>query len=615
MSIRSLEVAYRDPADAAVSPSPIYPSRADSDAVAGAVEIVRNIMALRSIKKPNPPTEVGFRRIVEESLVGICVIQDGRYRYANPKLAATLGYSPEELLGLESIMDLVAEEDRPIIRDDIRKLLEGERQKVFSSFRAVRKDGECIDVEAYATITEFQGRPAVLGSLLDTTGRKRAQAQIIEQAYKDPLTTLPNSRRFMELLQLRLAEARRQNRRFAIAYLDLDHFKFINDTWGHTVGDAFLKNLALRLRRCVREVDTVSRVGGDEFVILMPDIRKTEDLSTIAQKLLAAVSRPVNVKGRTLGVTTSIGIASYPEDGEDPDILLRNADVAMYRAKEFGRNGFQLCTAELTAQASARICLESDLKAALNREDLVLHYQPIMSLVTGRIVGLEALVRWYSIERGFISPAAFIPIAEETGLILPIGEFVLSTACRQLKEWQRTGLPDLRIAVNVSAAQFRDRSLLQTIERALIDSELSPEHLEIEITETVAMESAEVVASNLEALRKRGVRIAIDDFGTGYSSLNYLKHYPAHSLKIDRSFVTEVGTNPADAGIVRAIVEMAHGLKLNVVAEGVETQDQFLHLQCYGCDEMQGYWVTPPLPAEGITELLARELELWIRQA
>jgi diguanylate cyclase (GGDEF)-like protein len=417
----------------------------------------------------------------------------------------------------------------------------------------------------------------------------------------------------MERFRQQLAEARRQNRRLAIVYLDLDRFKFINDTWGHSVGDIFLQSLALRLKRRVREVDTVARVGGDEFVILMPDIRQTENLSTIAQKLLAAVARPVDVKGMTLEVTASIGIACYPEDGDDSEILLRNADTAMYRAKELGRNGFQLCTAELTSQAVARISLESALRTAVDREELVVHYQPIVSLITGRITRLEALVRWHSAEKGVILPAAFIPIAEETGLILSIGDRVLRTACRKLKEWQLNWLPDLQIAVNVSARQFRDPSLLPTIDRALSESELSPEYLEVEITESVAMASAEIVVGNLEALRGRGVRIAIDDFGTGYSSLNYLKCYPVHSLKIDRSFVTEVGTNPADAGIVRAIIEMAHGLKLNAVAEGVETRDQFLHLQRYGCDEIQGYWVSPPLPAEGINELLARELELWVK--
>jgi len=347
----------------------------------------------------------------------------------------------------------------------------------------------------------------------------------------------------------------------------------------------------------------------------MPDVRQAENLSAIAQKVLTAVARPVQIEGRTLEVTASVGIACYPEDGDDPDVLLRNADNAMYRAKELGLNGFQLCTADLTSRAVARISLERGLRTAVDRNELVVHYQPIVSLMTGRITALEALVRWQRPEEGLILPADFIPIAEQTGLILPIGDHVLRTACQALKTWHRLGLPDIRIAVNVSARQFRDASLLPSIDRALSEAELSPEHLEIEITESIAMESADMVVGNLEALRGRGIRIAIDDFGTGYSSLNYLKRYPVHSLKIDRSFVTDVATNPADAGIVRAVIEMAHGLKLNALGEGVETRDQFLHLQRYGCDEMQGYWVSPPLPAEGVNGLMARELEMWVNPA
>ncbi len=600
----------------AIASSVAHPSWPDAGGwTAGVKETVRDVMAGRRVAVDRPTPESGFHRLVEEFPVGVCVIQDGRYRYVNPRLAATFGYSQEELLSLKSMLDLVAEEDRPAFRSDLRALLEGDRKTVPSIFRGVRKDGERIEMEAYATATEFQGRPAVLGSLLEITDRRRAEARILKEASRDTLTTLSNSPRFMETLRLRLADARRQKRLFAIAYLDLDRFKLVNDTWGHSTGDTFLRVLALRLKQCVREVDTVARVGGDEFVILMPDIRKTENLSTIARKLLATVSRPTNVDGKAIEVTASIGIACYPDDGEDSEILLRNADTAMCRAKETGPNGFQLCTAELTAQAGARISLESGLRVALDRDELKVHYQPIVSLVTGRIVGLEALARWNSAENGLILPGVFIPIAEETGLILPVGELVLRAACRKLKEWQQTGLPDLRVAVNMSACQFRDPDLLQTIERALAESELSSEHLEVEITESIAMESAEIVGANLAALRGRGIRIAIDDFGIGYSSLNYLKRYPVHSLKIDRSFVTDVGTNPADAGIVRAIAEMAHGMKLNVVAEGVETMDQFLHVRRYGCDEMQGYWMSPPLPAEGINELLSREVETWVRPA
>ena len=563
----------------------------------------------------SPTTEIGFRPFVEDAVVGLCLIQDGRFRYVNPKLAAIFGYSTEELLALESVLDLVAEENQPGTRDGLRKRLEEEPQTVPFTFTAVRGTGERIDVEAHVTVTELGGRPAMLGTLFDVTERRREEARIAWQALRDPLTNLSNRAQFMERLRQELAEARRQHRRLAVVYVDLDRFRFVNDTWGRNVADTLLQSLGLRLRRRVRAVDTVARVGGDEFVMLMPDIRYAENLSAIAQKVLAAVARPVQIEGRTLKVTASIGIACYPEDGDDPETLLRNADNAMYRAKEIGPNGFQLCTADLTCRAVARSALESGLRTAVDRKELVVHYQPIVSLLTGRITGLEALVRWQRPNEGLVLPADFIPIAEQTGLILSIGDHVLRAACRDLKQWHRMGLPDLRIAVNVSARQFRDASLLPSIDRALLESELSPEHLEIEITESIAMESADIVVGNLEALRGRGIRIAIDDFGTGYSSLNYLKRYPVHSLKIDRSFVTDVTTNPADAGIVRAVIEMAHGLKLNALGEGVETRDQFLHLQRYGCDEMQGYWVSPPLPAEGVNGLMARELEMWVNPA
>ena len=562
-----------------------------------------------------PVTEIGFRPFVEKAVVGLCLIQDGRFRYVNPRLAAIVGYSTEELLALESVLDLVAEENPPGTRESLRKRLEEEPQTDPFTFTAVRGTGERIDVEAHAAATELEGRPAVLGTLFDITERKRAEERLARQALRDPLTNLSNRALFMERLRHEIADARRQHRRLAVVYVDLDRFRFINDTWGRNVADTLLQSLGLRLRRRVREVDTVARVGGDEFVILMPDIRHTENLSVIAQKVLTAVARPVQIDGRTLEVTASIGIACYPEDGDDPEVLLRNADNAMYRAKELGLNGFQLCTADLTSRAVARISLEKGLRTAADRDELVIHYQPIVSLVTGRITGLEALVRWQRPDEGLILPADFIPVAEQTGLILPIGDHVLRAACRDLKRWHGMGLHDLRIAVNVSARQFRDASLLPSIDRALSEAELSPDHLEIEITESIAMESADIVVGNLEALRGRGIRIAIDDFGTGYSSLNYLKRFPVHSLKIDRSFVAEVATNPADAGIVRAVIEIAHGLNLKALGEGVETQDQFLHLQRYGCDEMQGYWVSRPLPADGIDGLMARELEMRVNPA
>jgi diguanylate cyclase (GGDEF)-like protein len=446
--------------------------------------------------------------------------------------------------------------------------------------------------------------------MLDVTERKRAEAQVAERAFVDPLTRLPNRVRFMERLETELAQSRRYERKLAVVHLDLDKFKFVNDNWGHNVGDRLLQSLALRLTRGVREVDTIARIGADEFLVLVPDLRQGEDLSRFAQKLLGLANRPVDIDERTLQVTASVGVATYPADGQDADTLLRNADAAMYRAKDLGGNNFELCTPELTAMAVERLELQSGLRQALDRDELLLHYQPLVSISTGRMVGLEALVRWQHPQKGFLPPVTFIPVAEESGLILPLGEWVLRAATSQLKTWHATGI-DLRISVNFSAKQFRERGLVHTVEDALSTAGLEPKHLEVEITESIAMEGAEIVVANLNLLRSMGVGIAIDDFGTGYSSMSYLKTFPITSLKIDRSFVTDLAANAADAGIVRAIVEMAHGSRLGVIAEGVETQDQFHLLQKYGCDEMQGYWVSRPLPIEGVDRKLQEELALW----
>jgi diguanylate cyclase (GGDEF)-like protein/PAS domain S-box-containing protein len=557
--------------------------------------------------KPALPPEPEFRHMVEQSRPGIFLIQDRRFRYANPGLAAILGYSRDELLALETIEPTIAAEERAAILERLER--PGAGLQPFS-YRALKKDGAPVDVEVHPSAVELAGRPAVLGMLLDVGYRKRSEAQIIEQAFVDPLTRLPNRARFVDRLELALAQARRYGRRLAIFYVDVDDFKFANDNWGHTVGDTLLQSLALRLKRSLREVDTVARVGGDEFVVLMPDLRQTEDMSHVAQKLLSVVGNPFQIDGRTIHLTSSIGVAVYPDDGDAAEALLHNADAAMYRAKAIGQNNYQLCTPELTASAEERIALQNGLRIAIERNEFILHYQPLVSLVSGRIVGFEALVRWQHPEKGLIMPGTFISVAEETGVILQLGEWVLRAACQQLRKWLETGL-DLRMSVNFSARQFRERNLVDVVQRALADAGLESNRLEIEITESIAMEGAEIVVANLNALRGMGVRIAIDDFGTGYSSMSYLKRYPVTSLKIDRSFVTDLPTNNADAGIVRAIVEMAHGSSLSVTAEGVETKEQFIRLQQYGCDEMQGYWVARPLPTTGIDERLSDELKLW----
>jgi len=555
--------------------------------------------------------EPEYRRLVEQSVVGMYVLQDGRYRYANPRLAATLGYTQSEILALDSIATIVALDDHALVFSRVRQTLEGNEDGVPYTFHAIHKSGRPVEVEALEAAIELDGHPAIVGTLTDVTERRRIEAQIVAQAYNDPLTKLPNRARLLDRLDVDLAQARRHERKLAVVYLDIDFFKYVNDSWGHSLGDSLLQSLALRLKRSVREADTVARMGGDEFVILVPELRQSEDLASIAQKLLGLISRPFSLEGRTIQIAASIGIASFPEDGTEPEELLRNADAAMYRAKELGRNNFQLCTRELTVRAAEHLELQKGLRLALENEEFLLHFQPITSIVSGRTVGLEALVRWGHPQKGMVGPTVFIPVAEQTGLILPLGEWVLRSACAELRRWQKDWLPDLRVSVNFSARQFRERNLASMVESALADASLEPRHLEVEITESIAMEGAEIVVANLNVLRNMGVGIAIDDFGTGYSSMSYLKRYPVTSLKIDRSFVTDAPVNPADAGIVRAIIEMAHGSSLNVIAEGVETKEQFQLLQQYGCNEMQGYWISRPQSAAGIDDHLKAEIDLW----
>ena len=587
------------------------PHRDSNGGIRGVVGVIRDVTARRLVAEASAPLEPEYRRLVEQSVVGMYVLQDGRYRYANPRLAATLGYTQFEILALDSIATIVALDDHALVFSRVRQTLEGNEDGVPYTFHAIHKSGRPVEVEALEAAIELDGHPAIVGTLTDVTERRRIEAQIVAQAYNDPLTKLPNRARLLDRLDVDLAQARRHGRKLAVVYLDIDFFKYVNDSWGHSLGDSLLQSLALRLKRSVREADTVARMGGDEFVILVPELRQSEDLASIAQKLLGLIGRPFSLEGRTIQIAASIGIASFPEDGTEPEELLRNADAAMYRAKELGRNNFQLCTRELTVRAAEHLELQKGLRLAVENEEFLLHFQPITSIVSGRTVGLEALVRWQHPQKGMVGPTIFIPVAEQTGLILPLGDWVLRSACTELRRWQKEWLPDLRVSVNFSARQFRERNLAPMVERALADASLEPRHLEVEITESIAMEGAEIVVANLNVLRNMGVGIAIDDFGTGYSSMSYLKRYPVTSLKIDRSFVTDLPINPADAGIVRAIIEMAHGSSLNVIAEGVETKEQFQLLQQYGCNEMQGYWISRPQAAPGIDDHLKAEIELW----
>ena len=468
-------------------------------------------------------------------------------------------------------------------------------------------------------LNEFARAEVSLGCIEDAAigfERKRYQErleyqeQLEYQADHDGLTGLPNHNLLIDRIRQALLMSHRSRQEVAVFFLDLDNFKFVNDTLGHDVGDLLLKTVAERLAGCVRSGDTVARQGGDEFVAVVSGRAVADNASLIAGQILAALARPLPINDHELFVTCSIGIGVAPRDGEDAQTLLKHAEVAMYRAKEQGRNNFKFFAAEMNARALARLSMEKHLRRALERDELLVHYQPKVDLRSGRVVGMEALVRWQSPELGMTAPDSFISLAEETGLIEPIGAWVLKTACAQNKAWQDAGLPPLAVAVNLSPRQFRQRDIAGLIGLALLETGLEPRFLEIEITESMVMHDMERAAATLNELKRMGTGLSMDDFGTGYSSLSYLKRFPFDKLKLDQSFVRDITCDPDNAAIARAVIAMAHGLRLKVIAEGVETEGQLNYLRSHGCDEMQGFYYSRPLPAREFQRLLAEDRRL-----
>jgi diguanylate cyclase (GGDEF)-like protein/PAS domain S-box-containing protein len=443
-----------------------------------------------------------------------------------------------------------------------------------------------------------------IGVFSDITTIKEAQDKLEYTAHHDALTGLPNRLLFRDRLEQALAAARRTGESVALLFVDLDRFKLINDTLGHDAGDLLLQAVAQRLVGCLREEDTVARMGGDEFVVIQKGVCHPDDAALLATRMLTEINRPLSLAGHEIVVSLSIGISLYPLDGGDTSALLKNADAAMYRAKEKGRNCYQYYANEMSGAGLERLELESDLCQALQRAELQVHYQPQVDLASGRIVGAEALVRWQHAARGMIPPAVFIPMAEDNGMIGHIGDWVLNTACADARAWQLAGLPPLRVAVNVSGRQIGNDHVVDKVAAALKNSGLAPQFLEVEVTESVVMQDAAQAISTLHALQDMGVALAIDDFGTGYSSLSYLKRFPINKLKIDKSFIDGLEDAPDDAAIAVAIIAMAHSLGHTVIAEGVETEAQVEFLRAHGCDEMQGYFFSCPVPVEQFVEIL-----------
>jgi len=524
----------------------------------------------------------------------------------NRAAAALLNTSREVLIG-KPLAAVTVEGDRKRLIKMLNRLQKG---KVVCEFELLVKPQSNPPLPvalSVAAMPDAGGRLSLRWLLRDLTERKSYEAQLAYQANYDSLTQLPNRTLLQDRLKHAIAHARRTRRLMAVLFLDLDRFKMVNDSLGHAAGDALLKAVAIRLRTSVREGDTVARLGGDEFVIVLEELPQA-DLATLgACKVLEIMKAPFTLAGQEFFVNCSIGISLFPKDGQDGPTLLKNADTAMYRAKERGRNMIQFYAAAMNARAFERLTLENGLRHALEAGELMLHYQPQVDLVSSQIIGMEALLRWRHLKLGMIAPAEFIPLAEETGLIVPIGEWVLKTVCAQIRAWQEAGLPALPVAVNLSARQFMQAGLAEQVAGILAATGLKANQLELEITESLLMKDVEGAVDTLRIFKAMGVGLAIDDFGTGYSSLNYLKRFPIDRLKIDQSFVRDITIDSDDAAIALAVIAMAHSLRLKVIAEGVETAAQLDFLRSRHCDEMQGYYFSRPLPAEEIAALLRNQ--------
>ena len=553
-------------------------------------DITRHQLAERAIRE----SEERLRKFAAATTEGIFFHRNGVLTDVNAALLGITGYAREEMIG-KRVLDFVPPEWHQTMIDYMRQ----EHEEPYEA-EVLHKNGHRIAVEVVAKSVLINDQAYRLGALRDITARKHAEARIQYLAHHDMLTGLPNRAYLTERLTTILALARRHGTLVAIMFIDLDNFKVVNDTLGHHVGDALLKQVAGRIKEVLREADMVSRLGGDEFLVILADLAAPEDAGKVADKLLQTISAPFALEGQQLRANASAGISVFPRDGDNAEDLIRHADAAMYSAKEQGRGHSRFYAPGLSNEGAEVLARESRLREALRSGEFVLYYQPQRSVADSRLVGIEALVRWRHPEHGLTDPSEFIEFAETRGLIDEIGQYVLREACRQNKAWQQAGFAALPISVNVSAVQFRRGDLVAGVKRALDETGLASRYLELELTEGLLMDN-EVVGDALAGLRALGVKITIDDFGTGYSSLSYLKRYPIDKLKIDRSFIDDLGADVDNRAIAIAIINLAKTLKLTALAEGVEREEQLEFLRAHGCDEFQGYLAGSPVPAEEFT--------------
>ncbi|MES2407103.1 MAG: EAL domain-containing protein [Pseudomonadota bacterium] len=571
----------------------------------------------RSVLQQMEQSEKWHRFLVNSSPDFIYTLDcEGRFTFVNDRVESLLGYKHDELLG-QHYTAVIFEDDFKHAQYVFNERRTGKRASRYVELRLKCKD--CVrnmaenrvlvvELNAIGMYEQAENKFAsrylgTYGVAKDISERKKAEETIHYQAYHDLLTGLPNRVLFKDRLNLAVAQSRRNSEKFAVMCLDLDHFKVVNDTLGHVFGDELLLAVTARLHSCLREGDTLARMGGDEFSLLLPQIGSTEVVASIADKVISALSKPFHIDHHELFATVSIGVALFPIDGETGDSLIKHADIALYHAKTCGRDNCQLFHMGMNVPLSNRLSLESDLRHAVERDELVTYYQPQVNLKSGHITGFECLIRWQHPQRGLISPAEFIPLAEEIGMIGTIGEWMLHTACQQLKIWKSQDLPTVRLAINISPRQMEQSNFVEHILEELRQHGLDHSVLEVEITENLIMKDVERTVEKLKHLSASGIKIAIDDFGTGYSSLNYLKKFPIHTIKIDQSFIADIERD-GDTSIVTAIIAMAKGLHLNLIAEGVETENQLAFLRKMECDEIQGFLLSEPLTAQAATAML-----------